>query len=373
MRIDIDLDTNVWLAAPGLKYGIQEVAFKRDTSAVLEVRFQRAGVVVELAAGATGEFGIKADGEYDGDLLVSATSWTKVGTGTETVYQFAPALNSEALATALGHGNGDTSDDLASILAMAEVLWIVDSKKYRTQTVPARIGNDILKDEDETPLALPTPEEWLAERVLPPVLIRSIPPVDEVYFKGYSWDIDFSDVIIDTGGNALFELALSSSTLDFSGLAIVLALADWEDETIGETIAAAINADETISADFVAVGTNNLLTVQFKETAGSNPGMAVFQLSAAAGDGAVAFDGGPYEYTPTTQDQIAEVVGTSALKIGAECRVGSASPYRWFKAAKIEPTIWEEITPSLIRNRDTGNMERLFIEDGIIQTEVVTP
>lgn len=58
--------------------------------------------------------------------------------------------------------------------------------------------------------------------------------------------------------------------------------------------------------------------------------------------------------------------------IGQDLRLGDASPYRWFKAAEISPTIWEEVTPGVILNRDTETPEKLFVEDSTLQTEVVT-
>ncbi len=319
MRIDIDLDTNTWLAGPSLKYGIAEVGFKRDTSAILSVRFWQAGVVVELAAGATGEFGIKTNGEFDGDLLVYADSWTKVGNGANTVYQFAPALNSEALATALGHGNGDTSDDLASILAMAEILWIVDSKKYRTQTVPARIGNDILKDEDGTPLALPTPEEWLADRALPLPILRT-----------------------DAQGTPInSRMTIESGSYD--GTVINRTSTTYNSRPLWST---------------------GIFRVEWTGTAWR------FLTNGVEFDSAVGDTADPWDATWGTITLIPS--GLPATHIGQDCRLGDASPYRWFKAAEIDPTIWEETTPGLILNRDTQIMERLFILDGIIQTEIAT-
>jgi hypothetical protein len=61
-----------------------------------------------------------------------------------------------------------------------------------------------------------------------------------------------------------------------------------------------------------------------------------------------------------------------AVAIGQDLRLGDEQPFRWFKAAEIDPvTLWDELTRAVIDNRDSGTGERMFIEDGTIQTEVV--
>ena len=177
MLLDIDLDLNDRLiSGPGVKDKLPLVEFKRDTNGRIDVRFWSRSLQVELSSDAAGECGIKPAGEYDADPLVQSTSWTKTGTGATTIYTFFPVINGVALTDLLGSGDADTSNDLPLIVGMFEIKWIADSKKHRTQTVPATIDNDVLKDTDGTPLALPTPEEWLAARaVLLPLYLTSAP------------------------------------------------------------------------------------------------------------------------------------------------------------------------------------------------------
>lgn len=172
MRIDIDLDSNLWVSQSGTRYGVQEVEFKRATSSSLDVRFWRSGAIVELAAGALGKFAIKPDGEFDAAPLVLSETWTKSGTGSATVYRFTPDFNGEALADLLGSGDGDSANDERFIAAMAEIRWEIDGAISRTQTVAVRVYNDVIKDEDGTPLSVPSPEDWLdAQR--PPTITRT--------------------------------------------------------------------------------------------------------------------------------------------------------------------------------------------------------
>jgi hypothetical protein len=157
MRINIDLDSNLVIAAPGLKEAISGLAFKRDTAAELAVVFWKNGARVALPDGATGQFGIKANGKFDGSLLVFAEAWTQTGTGADAVYTFEPDFNSAVLAELLYSGDGNETNDIKTLSAISEIKWIVSGKKNRTQTIPTLIENDILKDSDATPTPLPSP------------------------------------------------------------------------------------------------------------------------------------------------------------------------------------------------------------------------
>lgn len=164
MRIDIDLDDDRIVSSPGVRDAVRLVQFKRDTSAELQVRFYRGGVQTELPAGASGKFGVKPAGQYDAEALVFAESWIQSGTGNNAVYNFSPAFDGAALAALLGSGDNDATNDEDYIVGMLEIKWTAEGKKHRTQTVETWILNDVLKDTDGTPLALPTPEEWLQAR-----------------------------------------------------------------------------------------------------------------------------------------------------------------------------------------------------------------
>lgn len=82
------------------------------------------------------------------------------------------------------------------------------------------------------------------------------------------------------------------------------------------------------------------------------------------------------EWTPasgtTGTPTIVRFLQLPAVAIGQDLRLGDEQPFRWFKAAEIDPvTLWDELTRAVIDNRDSGTGERMFIEDGTIQTEVV--
>lgn len=170
MYLDVDLDLgNLIVSSPGLRSAISSVSFKFDTDEPVRVRFWRDGVQVELNGGAVeGAFGIKLKGKYDGDLLVEATEWTKVGEGDSTYYEFSPNFNTEAISTAILEGDGNTDNDLDFVEGMLEVKWVIDGKKHRTLNSPQTlVYNSILKPEDNTPLAKADPAAWLLGTTAP--------------------------------------------------------------------------------------------------------------------------------------------------------------------------------------------------------------
>lgn len=235
MRVDIDLDLNDrMVSGPGYKDEVRLLQFKRDTSAELEVRFWSAGVQTELPAGAAGSFGIKKKGEYDGVALVLASSWTKTGTGSATVYTFAPAFNGVALAALLGSGDDDVENDEDNYLGMCEIKWIADGRKHRTQTVDTLIDNDVLKDTDGVPPA--------AGPIWAPALSLTAPPVNGTA----SLEVDGADInggllFVQQGGFSLVSVIISILPGGPQPLTV-----DWDDNANLLTIHPETDADDVI-------------------------------------------------------------------------------------------------------------------------------
>ena len=111
-----------------------------------------------------------------------AESWTKSGTGTATVYSFAPSFSGAALAALLGSGDATTSNDILAVTAMAEVKWIEGGLTDRSQTVTTYISNDVLKDTDGTPLSTPTPAAWLLGSTAPLAAVAYAPATAAITF-----------------------------------------------------------------------------------------------------------------------------------------------------------------------------------------------
>lgn len=162
MRLYVDRLLNAIVSAPGSQNPVTRLEFKRGDSATIQVVFCEGTTVVELDSGATGIFGLKEYGKYDSDFVVVDEDWTKTGTGTSTVYSFTPAFNTTEL-NALLEVNADPEDDVASIELMGEIQWTISGAIASTQTFIAQVHNDVIRGDEDTPTALPTPDDdWVA-------------------------------------------------------------------------------------------------------------------------------------------------------------------------------------------------------------------
>lgn len=151
MNLYFDLDTGVFCSAPGSRDTVSALSFKRGDTVRVNLRFVSGITVQELAAGASGQIGIKAAGDYDGDFIAAAPSWTKAGTGASAVYSFDLDLNTEPINTLLGYGAGA---DVASVQGMFELQYVVDEVTTSSNTVTATIHNDVVRGTEGTPAAV---------------------------------------------------------------------------------------------------------------------------------------------------------------------------------------------------------------------------
>jgi hypothetical protein len=156
-----DLDTRNFVSALGVRDVVSRLSFKRGDNLAAAVKFISGVTVQELDAGATGKMGFKELGDFDGDLVGGATSWTKTGTGITTVYSFDLNLNTAGLNTLLGVG---VAADVASVELNLEMEFVELGQTTSSNTILATVLNDVNRDEDLTPTALPTAEDWLDAR-----------------------------------------------------------------------------------------------------------------------------------------------------------------------------------------------------------------
>ena len=343
-RLYFDLDAGKLVVRPGYGAELREVSHKRGDSDRVELSFHRS----ERDAALTGEvtemvYVVKANFGEDTPALIAAVAWTL---DEETGIWSAPL--------------GAFVDDLQEALGSAEVITVKAELTFTTttmgtatsQTLTARVGNDLWKGTEGAPAALSSLDDWLNAR-RPPVMLRTLaqgPPIDQVMGVGETYHIDLSEVFIDVGGVAEFSVTaeLSDSYL------VTLLASDDENHLIATKIAAVLNANEGFSAVFEAEADEDILIVRYLST--DAPGLpGSFELAAADGS-ALVFDGGPYLWEdPVEVEAVAAVAGTQAGAIGHECRVGDSMPYRWFKAQSLSPTLWEETTPARVNG--SGEME----------------
>jgi hypothetical protein len=166
MNLFFDLDSSQLVTGPGTRSPLNALNLKRGDNMIVRVQFLQGGQPVELASGATGKLGIKPNGDYDGDYLAAATSWTKTGTGAHTIYSFALDLNTEPLATLLGVG---VAPDVERARVMFELEFVSAGIRTSSQTIFASIFNDVNRGDEGTPSSLPGPLEYLTEQGLIPI------------------------------------------------------------------------------------------------------------------------------------------------------------------------------------------------------------
>lgn len=166
MRIYVDIDSSRIVISPGTNTSPTALEFKRGASSSIEVIFYSGSTQTNLADGSTGELGLKEQDKYDGDFVVSDPSWSMIedAEGARS-YFFAPDFNTAPLNTLLGHdgAGGDTSDDIPYVDLMFELNWTANGQLGKTNTITARVHNDVIKSGEGIPTSgnptFPTAQE----------------------------------------------------------------------------------------------------------------------------------------------------------------------------------------------------------------------
>ena len=157
MRFVIDLDTLELIASATARQAIAQVQGKRGDETPFEVSFVRAGVAEELAGSTVLTFGAKPFGKYDAGAVVLNSDFTLSGTGTTAKYLASPSFNTAEL-NDLYLIDADDSNDPAYVDLMAEFTWQIGSgAPTSTKTFIFRVHNDVVRDAELDPTALPTP------------------------------------------------------------------------------------------------------------------------------------------------------------------------------------------------------------------------
>jgi hypothetical protein len=143
MRVYVNLDSREFVVSPVLLQRVSTLFFTRRDIVPVQVQFVRGGTVVELAAGATGQMGLKKT--FAGSFLANDAAFTKTGTGTTTVYQFDLNLNTTNLNAEFPL---DTED---SISAKVEIEWTESGTTSSTLPTSATIYNDVIRGGEGVP------------------------------------------------------------------------------------------------------------------------------------------------------------------------------------------------------------------------------
>lgn len=333
MDFHVNQATNQFVRGRGLNAVVTSAGMKARDTLRLDVYFNDGGTaLVDLAEGAMLVFAIKTSVESDAVLLAQVTEWTQIDTGH---YRAWLPLNTEPLVEAIG--------DLASISAVGELTWQENPEGggwESTNTLAVRIYNDVYKGTEGTPLELPTPEAWLAARAVALPLYRAAhqgPP--NVPVLRVTGDIEGPD------GPVVFPSDIA-----------------YRRNLYGKESYADSNGSPTYACGWDGTwylqGTDGVTSREWR----SDEDVATPDLVEV--------------WTPdsgtTGTPIVVRHITVSASTPGQWLFFGDETPYRHFIATEVGPTVWDEITPGLIKNRDTLATERLFVEDGILQTEVVS-
>jgi hypothetical protein len=143
MRVYVNLDSREFVVSPVLLQRVSTLFFTRRDIVPVQVQFVRGGTVVELAAGATGQMGLKKT--FAGSFLANDTAFTKTGTGTTTVYQFDLNLNTANIDAEFPE---DTED---SISAKVEIEWTESGTTSSTLPTSATVFNDVIRGGEGVP------------------------------------------------------------------------------------------------------------------------------------------------------------------------------------------------------------------------------
>lgn len=161
MRFYISTDTQSFITEPAFRAPVNSVSFKRGDTAQVNIQFVSGSTALSAVSGKLLKFGLKEEGDYDGDYVVYQTAYTTSGND----FVMVPSFNTDALNLLLGHDplSGNILPDVAAVDTMLEVSWSDDSGTswYSTNTITATINNDVNKGNEGTPLATADPVDWL--------------------------------------------------------------------------------------------------------------------------------------------------------------------------------------------------------------------
>ncbi len=157
MLFVVDLNSLELIQAATDRSPVVSVQGKRGDNTPFEVIFVRNGIAEELEVSTVLTFGAKQAGKYDAAAVVLSSNFTLSGTGTSAKYLGSPSFNTTEL-NALFLIDSNDANDPAYIDLMAEFTWQVGSgAPSSTKTFAFRVHNDVVRDSELSPTALPTP------------------------------------------------------------------------------------------------------------------------------------------------------------------------------------------------------------------------
>ncbi len=145
MTIYVDIPSRTVVDSASLPRPTDSISLKRGDCLALEVVFLVNGTPTDLASGATGTVGLKETGDYSGNYLASASSWTWAGAGTGSYTFSGFNLNTTEI-------NALFSRDESDAPAMLEIEWVESGFTTRSNTVPVDLQNNVNQGDEGVPV-----------------------------------------------------------------------------------------------------------------------------------------------------------------------------------------------------------------------------
>jgi len=163
-QIYIDADNYNFISDPNFKSGATAYSFKRGDKINLYVNLVSGNTVLSAVSGRSIKFGVKEKGKYDSNFVVSTSSYaisTSPFTGLAS-YLLEPSFNTVALNQLLSAFDNEPGNDQVFVTLMGEITTSLDGVNFdSTNTVDIIVNNDVIRDNESTPLINPSPLEWL--------------------------------------------------------------------------------------------------------------------------------------------------------------------------------------------------------------------
>lgn len=140
MRLFINLDSRQLVTSVTDTQEVTSLSLRRGDKMPLDLYFSQAGLQTALSSTSFGiNFTAKADDDYDGNEVLSATSFTLVGSGTTAYYAGVLDLSGTTITNLV-------PTDTASVTLHAEIEWL-EGVTYRTtsKAFTVVVDNDIRK------------------------------------------------------------------------------------------------------------------------------------------------------------------------------------------------------------------------------------
>ena len=321
MTFFLNRATNTFTRDVGILSEVRSASFKARDSTTLEVKFHDGLNLVDLPTGFRLVFVVKTGYQSSAGLLAFVDSWTTLAPG----HYSAPLnLNTQPLADFLGD---DAFKDV-----FGEMSWSADGEHWESSgTLLVRINNDLYKGVEGTPLALETPDEWLATR-RPLPMAGNAAPVNEV-LGAYQSE---SFTVVAAAGctvSGAYMVTVTASGLVGSPVGVSVPLTTATHTTaalIAEAIITALAGNLQIAERFIASASGAVGSLTRKGRAAND---ATLNISLPAGMGVSA--------APSSANTTAGAATTGTFGVlGQEYRCGAGTPYTWYKCQSEEPTVW---------------------------------